>query len=135
MVRSGAIEHVHIMSQWAKAVVQMSGGTLTIKIYPGGSPENGAAAQFKCAVDGAAEITFGIPRFTPSIFPHTTIIEYALMVEEGTDGGLEMGPISPRAGIDVCVVTGVAEAVPMGQIVKGIRPFGWRCWWPSPTSR
>jgi TRAP-type C4-dicarboxylate transport system permease large subunit len=36
---------------------------------------------------------------------------------------LEMGLISPPVGINVFVVKGVAEDVPMGQIFAGIMPF------------
>jgi TRAP-type C4-dicarboxylate transport system permease large subunit len=36
---------------------------------------------------------------------------------------LEMGLISPPVGINVFVVKGVAEDVPMGQIFAGILPF------------
>jgi TRAP-type C4-dicarboxylate transport system permease large subunit len=36
---------------------------------------------------------------------------------------LEMGLISPPVGINVFVVKGVAEDVPMGKIFAGIMPF------------
>jgi TRAP-type C4-dicarboxylate transport system permease large subunit len=36
---------------------------------------------------------------------------------------LEMGLISPPVGINVFVVKGVAEDVPMGRIFAGILPF------------
>ncbi len=36
---------------------------------------------------------------------------------------LEMGLISPPVGVNVFVVKGIAEDVPMGQIFAGILPF------------
>ncbi len=85
-VPSRAMEHRAILAPWAEAVGEKSSGSLTVKIFAGGSLGKGPVAQFKRAVDGAADITFGIPSFTPSIFPRTTMIEYPLTATSSKDG-------------------------------------------------
>ncbi len=64
-----------IMRPWSKEIGKMSGGDLTVKIYPGGALGKGPVAQFKRAVDGIADITFGLPGFTSKLFPRTSVIE------------------------------------------------------------
>ncbi len=64
-----------IMRPWTKQIAKLSGGSLTVKIYPGGALGKGPVAQFKRAVDGIADITFGLPGFTSKLFPRTGVIE------------------------------------------------------------
>jgi TRAP-type transport system periplasmic protein len=64
-----------IMRPWSKQIGEMSGGSLTVKIYPGGALGKGPVAQFKRAVDGVADITFGLQGFTSKLFSRTGIIE------------------------------------------------------------
>ena len=52
--------HVHLMAPMVKELAKASGGDLTIRIYPGGELGKGPAAQFKRAVTGVADITFGL---------------------------------------------------------------------------
>ena len=53
----------------------MSGGGMTVRIYPGGALGKGPVAQFKQAVDGVADVTFGLPGFTSQLIPRTGMIE------------------------------------------------------------
>ncbi len=64
-----------IMRPWTKEIAKLSGGSLTVRIYPGGALGKGPVAQFKRAVDGIADITFGLPGFTSKLFPRTGVIE------------------------------------------------------------
>ncbi len=64
-----------IMRPWTKEIAKASGGSLTVKIYPGGALGKGPVAQFKRAVDGIADITFGLQGFTSKLFPRTGLIE------------------------------------------------------------
>ncbi len=64
-----------IMRPWTKEIAKASGGALTVKIYPGGALGKGPKAQFKRAVDGIADITFGLQGFTSKLFPRTGLIE------------------------------------------------------------
>ena len=63
------------MRPWSKDLAKQSGGGLTVRIYPGGALGKGPVQQFKRAVDGIADITFGLQGFTSNLFPRTGLIE------------------------------------------------------------
>jgi TRAP-type C4-dicarboxylate transport system substrate-binding protein len=63
------------MRPWTKKIAEMSGGTLTIKTFPGGKLGKGPRAQFKRAVDGVADITWGLQGYTSKIFKRTAMVE------------------------------------------------------------
>ena len=63
------------MRPWTKQIGKMSGGKLTVKIFPGGKLGKGPRAQFKRAVDGVADITFGLQGYTSKIFKRTAMVE------------------------------------------------------------
>jgi TRAP-type C4-dicarboxylate transport system substrate-binding protein len=63
----------------------MSGGALTIRTYPGGELGAGGAAQFKRAVDGIADITWGLQGYTSSVFPRTTLVEMPAIARDSPD--------------------------------------------------
>ncbi len=64
-----------IMRPWSEEIAKLSKGTLTVRIYPGGALGKGPVAQFKRAVDGVADISFGLPGFTSKLFPRTGVVE------------------------------------------------------------
>ncbi|MBK20155.1 MAG: C4-dicarboxylate ABC transporter substrate-binding protein [Rhodospirillaceae bacterium] len=63
------------MRPWTKKVASMSAGTLSIKIFPGGKLGKGPRAQFKRAVDGIADISWGLQGYTSKIFKRTAMVE------------------------------------------------------------
>ena len=63
------------MRPWTKKVQKMSGGSLNIKIFPGGKLGKGPRAQYKRAIDGVADLTFGLQGYTSKIFKRTTMVE------------------------------------------------------------
>ncbi len=75
-----------IMRPWSKEIAKLSGGALTVRIYPGGALGKGPVAQFKRAVDGVADVTFGLPGFTSQLFPRTGIIELPGVARDAVDG-------------------------------------------------
>jgi len=75
-----------VLIPWAKEVAKASGGSLTIKVFSGGALGKGPVGQFKRAVDGVADISWGLPGFTASVFPRTGIIEFPFVAGEGVDG-------------------------------------------------
>ncbi|MBT4588665.1 MAG: TRAP transporter substrate-binding protein [Rhodospirillaceae bacterium] len=75
-----------VLIPWAKEVAKASGGSLTVKVFSGGALGKGPVGQFKRAVDGVADITWGLPGFTASVFPRTGIIEYPFVAGDGVDG-------------------------------------------------
>ena len=64
-----------LMRPWAKEIAKITNNDLTARIYPGGELGKGPRAQFKRAVDGIADITFGLQGYTSKQFPRTTLIE------------------------------------------------------------
>jgi TRAP-type C4-dicarboxylate transport system substrate-binding protein len=75
-----------IMRPWTKEIAKLSGGAMTVRIYPGGALGKGPVAQFKRAVDGVADVTFGLPGFTSQLFPRTGMIELPGMSSDAIDG-------------------------------------------------
>ena len=75
-----------IMRPWSEEIAKMSGGSLTVRIYPGGALGKGPVAQFKRAVDGVADVTFGLPGFTSQLFPRTGMIELPGVATDAIDG-------------------------------------------------
>lgn len=64
-----------ILFDWfGKELEARSGGTLTMKLYPAGQLGAGPVQQYKRAVEGVADITFGLQAYTPTLFPKTMLI-------------------------------------------------------------
>ena len=62
------------MFTWfADEIDKRSGGTLTMKLYPAGQLGAGPVQQYKRAVEGVADITFGVSGYTPALFPKTML--------------------------------------------------------------
>ena len=75
-----------IMRPWSEEIAKKSGGSMTVRIYPGGALGKGPVAQFKRAVDGVADVAFGLPGFTSQLFPRTGMIELPGMATDAIDG-------------------------------------------------
>lgn len=67
-------ETVTVALAWFEnELVERSGGSLTMKLYAAGQLGAGPAQQYKRAVEGVADITFGIASITPTLFPKTLL--------------------------------------------------------------
>jgi len=63
-----------VMFAWfAEELEKRSGGTLTMQLFPAGQLGAGPVQQYKRAVEGVADITFGVSAYTPAIFPKTML--------------------------------------------------------------
>lgn len=58
-----------------KELAKISGGKLTIKIFPGGALGRGPREQFKRAINRVADLTFGLQGYTSKQFPRTLLAE------------------------------------------------------------
>ena len=74
-----------IMRPWSEEVATLSGGELRVRIYPGGALGKGPVAQYKRAVDGVADIAFGLPGFTSKLFPRVGVVELPGIAATSTD--------------------------------------------------
>ncbi len=63
-----------------------TGGSLTVKGYHGGELGAGPVEQYVRAVQGAADITWGLPGYTSSQFQKTMIVELPGVVDDGASG-------------------------------------------------
>ncbi len=61
------------LAWFEKEITARSNGTLTMKLYPAGQLGAGPSQQYKRAVEGVADITFGIAASTPTLFPKTML--------------------------------------------------------------
>lgn len=62
------------MFAWfGEEIAKRSGGSLTMKLYPAGQLGAGPVQQYKRAVEGVADITFGVSAYTPALFPKTML--------------------------------------------------------------
>ncbi len=63
-----------VMFTWfGEEIEKRSGGTLTMKLYPAGQLGAGPVQQYKRAVEGVGDITFGVAAYTPAIFPKSML--------------------------------------------------------------
>lgn len=61
------------LAWFEQELMERSNGELTIKIYAAGQLGAGPTQQYKRAVEGVADITFGIASSTPTLFPKTML--------------------------------------------------------------
>lgn len=65
---------------------EATGGSLTVRGYHGGELGAGPVEQYVRAVQGVADITWGLPGYTSSQFEKTMIVELPGVVPEGKSG-------------------------------------------------
>ena len=66
------------MFAWfAEEIDRRSGGTLTMKLYPAGQLGAGPVQQYKRAVEGVADITFGVSAYTPALNCTFVLLDWA----------------------------------------------------------
>jgi len=75
-----------VIEPLANGVKKDSAGALDIKVYPGGELGKGPVEQYVRAINGVADITFGLHGYTSSQFPKSMIIEMPGVVEDAGSG-------------------------------------------------
>ena len=65
--------YAKVFEPLSKEIDELTGGDLTIKIYPAGALGKGPVKQYKRATDGTADITFGVHSYSPQLFPKTML--------------------------------------------------------------
>ncbi len=62
------------MFKWfGEELARRSGDELTMQLYPAGQLGDGPVQQYKRAVEGVADITFGVSAYSPALFPKTML--------------------------------------------------------------
>ena len=59
---------------FGEEAAKRSGSSLTVKVFPAGQLGAGPVQQWKRAVEGVADITFGIQAYTANLFPRSMLI-------------------------------------------------------------
>mgnify|MGYP003676151351 FL=1 len=77
--------NAQLFDPWVNKVNSMNQG-LTAKLYVAGKLGKGPAKQFKRAVDGVADISFGLQGYTSKQFRATTLVELANVMSNAVDG-------------------------------------------------
>lgn len=77
--------NAHLFDPWISSVNGMNKG-LNAKLYVAGKLGKGPAKQFKRAVDGVADISFGLQGYTSKQFRATTLVELANVMTNAVDG-------------------------------------------------
>ena len=67
--------HKPIFQKLADDLAKETNGEVKIKIYPAGALGKGPVEQYQRAVRRIAEISYGLPGYTSSVFPKTLLIE------------------------------------------------------------
>ncbi|MEO0485877.1 MAG: TRAP transporter substrate-binding protein [Pseudomonadota bacterium] len=62
-----------LFSWFAEEIAARSDGSLTMQLFPAGQLGAGPVQQYKRAVEGVADITFGVSAYTPALFPRTML--------------------------------------------------------------
>lgn len=75
-----------VVEPLSKGVEADSNGDLTIQVYPGGELGAGPMEQYVRALQGVADITWGLPGYTSSQFPKSMIVEMPNAIPDGMTG-------------------------------------------------
>lgn len=80
------IIYAQVLSPWAQEVAKLSGGSLTVRLFPsmqlGGKPPE----LYRQTVQGIADIGFTLPGYTSGDFPMMALTELPGAAESGSDG-------------------------------------------------
>ena len=68
--------HPLVFERLAKEIAEATNGEVTIRVYPGGELGPGPVQQFNRAVDGVADIAFGVHGYTAPKFRRSLLMEY-----------------------------------------------------------
>ena len=80
----------NVFTPWAERVSAASNGTISIKMFPGGTLGRSPAQQLKLVEDGVADIGFVIPGYTPGRFQEGTVGELPFLVQSSEAGSNAM---------------------------------------------
>lgn len=75
----------NVMVNFGKELSTATNGSTTIRVFPGGALGANPVEQFNRAVDGVADLVFGVPGYTASIFPRMILAEYPGLVNNPYD--------------------------------------------------
>ena len=63
-----------MFTPFAEKLAETSGGSLTIKMFPGGALNKVPPKQYSILLDGVADVVFTLPGYTADVFPKTNVV-------------------------------------------------------------
>jgi TRAP-type transport system periplasmic protein len=66
--------NANLFKWFGEEIEARSGGSLKMQLFPAGQLGAGPVQQYKRAVEGVADITFGLQAYSPTIFPKSMLI-------------------------------------------------------------
>ncbi len=63
-----------LFTPFAEQLAAASGGSVTVKQYPGGALNKKPPKQYSILLDGVADVVFTLPGYTSDVFPKTNVV-------------------------------------------------------------
>ncbi|MGR3710323.1 MAG: TRAP transporter substrate-binding protein [Alterinioella nitratireducens] len=63
-----------VFTPFAERLAELSGGELTVEMFPGGALNSVPPQQYSILLDGVADIVFALPGYTGDVFPMTNVV-------------------------------------------------------------
>ena len=79
-----------VFKPFADKLAEVSGGKLTVKLYPGGTLNSAPPQQYSRLLEGIADIPFGLPGYTGQLFPVTNSISVPGACTDAVDGSARL---------------------------------------------
>jgi len=87
------ILHKPVFEKLASDLDAATNGSVKIKIYASGELGKGPAEQYKRAVSGIADLSYGLPGYTSSVFPKTLLLELPGVTTSSADATAKLWKI------------------------------------------
>lgn len=65
-----------VFKAFAEKLAEVSGGEMSVAIFPGGALNSVPPRQYSILLNGVADIVFVVPGFTAELFPKTNVVNY-----------------------------------------------------------
>jgi TRAP-type transport system periplasmic protein len=63
-----------VFTPFAETLAEVSGGKMTVKMFPAGALNSVPPKQYSILLDGVADIAFALPGYTGALFPKTNVV-------------------------------------------------------------
>jgi TRAP-type C4-dicarboxylate transport system substrate-binding protein len=81
------VQQREVLEPWAKKIEKLSQGRVKFTIFPK-EALGVAARQYDMAIEGIADISFGLPSYTPGRFPLTSVMRLPFLGDSGEQASL-----------------------------------------------
>ncbi|RMF35526.1 MAG: hypothetical protein D6754_13160 [Alphaproteobacteria bacterium] len=74
-----------VFTPFAEKLAELSGGSLTVRQFPGGALNSVPPKQYAILLDGVADIIFTLPGYTADVFPMTNVVSLPGVCDSSVD--------------------------------------------------